>query len=78
MFYYGKDSHRRLTMKRIVPISELWSKARLVFFTDTSGEIHDATGDLISNGKVLILGNRQDGKKLEIPREFIVLEETIE
>ena len=65
-------------MKRITPISELWSKARLVFFTDTSGQLCDATGDVISNGKTLVLGNREDGKKLEIPREFIVWQETLE
>ena len=65
-------------MSKIIPIKQMWSAGRWIVFEDLSGALHDCTGDLISNGKVLILGNRQDGKKLEIPREFIVLEETIE
>lgn len=66
-----------MTKHGIVPISEMWSKARLIFFTDVNGQICDATGDVISDGKFLILGNREGGR-LEIPRQFIVWEETLE
>lgn len=66
-----------MTKHGIVPIRELWSDGRLIFFTDTSGQIHDATGDLIRDGKTLVLGNRQGGR-LEIPRQCILWEETIE
>lgn len=62
---------------RITPISEMWFKARLIFFTDASGEIHDATGDVCWDGKFLVLGNRADGKRLQIARQAIILEEVL-
>lgn len=62
---------------RITPISELWSKGRWIVFEDVEGGLHDATGDIVRDGKYLLLGNREDGKRLEIPREFIVWEEIL-
>ncbi len=62
---------------RITPISELWSKGRWIVFEDIIGDLHDCTGDVVRDGKYLLLGNREDGKRLEIPREFIIWEETI-
>jgi len=62
---------------RITPISELWGRGRWVVFEDIIGDLHDCTGDVCWDGKYLLLGNREDGKRLEIPREFIVWEETI-
>lgn len=61
----------------ITPISELWSKGRWIVFEDLHGNLHDCTGDVIRDGKYLVLDNREDGKRLEIPREFIIWEETI-
>jgi len=62
---------------RITPISQMWSKARLVFFTDTSGQLCDATGDIVSEDKSSItLGNREGGR-LEIPRACILSEEVL-
>ncbi|GAI82586.1 unnamed protein product [marine sediment metagenome] len=61
----------------IVPISEMWSKGRWIVFEDIMGDLHDCTGDVIRDGKYLLLNNREDGKRLEIPREFIIWEETI-
>ncbi len=63
---------------RITPISEMWGKGRWIVFEDLDGVLHDCTGDVVRDGKYfLLLGNREDGKRLEIPREFIVWEETI-
>ena len=64
-------------MKRITPIKEMWSKARLVFFTDTSGQVCDATGDIVSADKNSITLSNREGGKLEIPRQCVVWEETI-
>ncbi|MBA7472055.1 hypothetical protein ES707_07375 [subsurface metagenome] len=61
----------------IIPIKQMWSNARLIFFTDTSGEIHDCTGDIVWNGRFLVLDNRADKKRLAILRKSIILEETL-
>lgn len=56
---------------RITPISEMWSKGRWIVFEDLHGNLHDCTGDVVRDGKYLLLGNREDGKGWKFPENLL-------